>query len=174
MAREAVDGDHPNPSVDLVERARPGPPPQVGLEGADFAERFRVIERQEVLGRLVVRVPVDLRQPPRDVGGGRRFQPRLHEDAAERVDVAAGGDAAEGPTTTTAAGATTAPADAGATTTTAAPIEDTAVPDPCALVPQLQLALESEPPFWRETKQFHKRAAGFTADTLEWLNGLTR
>lgn len=39
--------------------------------------------------------------------------------------------------------------------------------------PQLQLALESEPPFWRETKQFHKRAGGFTADTLEWLNGLT-
>jgi hypothetical protein len=52
-----------------------------------------------------------------------------------------GGDAADGPTTTTAAGATTAPADAGATTTTAAPIEDTAVPEPCALVPQLQLAL---------------------------------
>lgn len=38
--------------------------------------------------------------------------------------------------------------------------------------PQLQLALEAEPPFWRETKQFHKRAGGFTADTLEWLNGL--
>lgn len=39
--------------------------------------------------------------------------------------------------------------------------------------PRLQLALAAEPPFWRETKQFHKRAARFTADTLEWLNGLT-
>ena len=38
--------------------------------------------------------------------------------------------------------------------------------------PQLQLALEAEPPFWRETKQFHRRAGGFTADTLEWLSGL--
>ena len=36
---------------------------------------------------------------------------------------------------------------------------------------QLQLALAAEPPFWRETKQFHKRAARFTAATLEWLNG---
>lgn len=38
---------------------------------------------------------------------------------------------------------------------------------------RLQLALAAEPPFWRETKQFHKRAAAFTADTLEWLNGLS-
>jgi hypothetical protein len=53
-----------------------------------------------------------------------------------------GGDAAEGPTTTAAAGAATTPTAAGATTTTtAAPIEDTAVPDPCGLVPQPQLAL---------------------------------
>ena len=53
-----------------------------------------------------------------------------------------GGDAAPGTTTTTAAGAATTPTAAGATTTTtAAPIEDTAVPDPCVLVPQLQLAL---------------------------------
>lgn len=53
-----------------------------------------------------------------------------------------GGDAAPGTTTTTAAGAATTPTAAGATTTTtAAPIEDTAVPDPCVLVPQMQLAL---------------------------------
>ncbi len=39
---------------------------------------------------------------------------------------------------------------------------------------QMQLALAAEPPFWRETKQFHKRAAAFTADTLEWLSGLMK
>lgn len=39
--------------------------------------------------------------------------------------------------------------------------------------PQLQLALATEPPFWRETRQFHRRAAGFTQATLEWLKGLT-
>jgi uncharacterized protein len=37
--------------------------------------------------------------------------------------------------------------------------------------PQLQLALAAEPPFWRETRQFHKRAGRFTTATLEWLNG---
>lgn len=55
--------------------------------------------------------------------------------------------------------------------------EQTAPSQPLAALaatrPQLQLALAAEPPFWRETKQFHKRAARFTADTLEWLNGLT-
>jgi exosortase A-associated hydrolase 2 len=39
--------------------------------------------------------------------------------------------------------------------------------------PQLQLALAAEPPFWRETRQFHRRAASFTQATLEWLKGLT-
>jgi hypothetical protein len=37
--------------------------------------------------------------------------------------------------------------------------------------PKLQLALAAEPPFWRETKQFHRRAARFNTATLEWLNG---
>jgi pimeloyl-ACP methyl ester carboxylesterase len=37
--------------------------------------------------------------------------------------------------------------------------------------PELKLTLAAEPPFWRETKQFHRRAARFTTTTLEWLNG---
>lgn len=57
------------------------------------------------------------------------------------------------------------------------PKGDQAAPSPplaavASTRPQMQLALAAEPPFWRETKQFHKRAAGFTSDTLEWLNGL--
>lgn len=35
-----------------------------------------------------------------------------------------------------------------------------------------QVALAAEPPFWRETRQFHKRAAGFTGITLKWLQGI--
>lgn len=51
------------------------------------------------------------------------------------------GGAAGGTTTTAAAGTPTTPTAVGATTTTtAAPIEDTAVPDPCALVPPPELA----------------------------------
>lgn len=35
-----------------------------------------------------------------------------------------------------------------------------------------QVALAPEPPFWRETRQFHKRAAGFTRITLDWLQSI--
>jgi uncharacterized protein len=38
--------------------------------------------------------------------------------------------------------------------------------------PTLEVRLVQEPPFWRETRQFHKRAAQFTKATIEWLNGL--
>jgi len=53
------------------------------------------------------------------------------------------GDAAGGTTTTAAAaaGAPTTTAPGAATTTTAAPIEDTAVPDPCTVLAPPQLAL---------------------------------
>jgi pimeloyl-ACP methyl ester carboxylesterase len=35
--------------------------------------------------------------------------------------------------------------------------------------PGLHAALVPEPPFWRETRQFHQRAPLFTRATLEWL-----
>jgi len=35
--------------------------------------------------------------------------------------------------------------------------------------PGSDAVLAAEPPFWRETRQFHRRAANFTAATLEWL-----
>ena len=34
---------------------------------------------------------------------------------------------------------------------------------------QVRIELASEPPFWRETRQFHRRASSFTAHTLSWL-----
>jgi pimeloyl-ACP methyl ester carboxylesterase len=37
--------------------------------------------------------------------------------------------------------------------------------------PKLRVQLATEPPFWRETRQFHRRAANFTAATAEWLRG---
>jgi exosortase A-associated hydrolase 2 len=42
----------------------------------------------------------------------------------------------------------------------------------CATRPKLAVKLAAEPPFWRETRQFHKRAGAFTAATLEWLGSL--
>lgn len=35
--------------------------------------------------------------------------------------------------------------------------------------PHVSCAVVSEPPFWRETRQFHKRAAELTRVTLQWL-----
>jgi uncharacterized protein len=35
--------------------------------------------------------------------------------------------------------------------------------------PGASVQLAAEPPFWRETRQFHRRAGNFTAATLEWL-----
>lgn len=35
--------------------------------------------------------------------------------------------------------------------------------------PQLTCAVVAEPPFWRETRQFHKRAGELTRVTLQWL-----
>lgn len=37
--------------------------------------------------------------------------------------------------------------------------------------PELTCAVVTEPPFWRETRQFHKRAGEFTRVTLQWLEG---
>jgi hypothetical protein len=35
--------------------------------------------------------------------------------------------------------------------------------------PGLRLATATEPPFWRETRQFHRRAAMFTELTRTWI-----
>ena len=35
--------------------------------------------------------------------------------------------------------------------------------------PLVQVKLAAEPPFWRETRQFHQRAPAFTQATLAWL-----
>ena len=37
--------------------------------------------------------------------------------------------------------------------------------------PKLHVQLAMEPPFWRESRQFHRRAANFTAATADWLRG---
>jgi hypothetical protein len=41
--------------------------------------------------------------------------------------------------------------------------------DLASMHPCLRLRLAIEPPFWRETRQFHQRAPEFTNATLEWL-----
>ncbi len=38
--------------------------------------------------------------------------------------------------------------------------------------PSVTVQLATEPPFWRETRQFHRRAGAFTAATLGWLGSL--
>ena len=38
--------------------------------------------------------------------------------------------------------------------------------------PELHCAVVSEQPFWRETRQFHKRAGELTRETLQWLGGV--
>jgi pimeloyl-ACP methyl ester carboxylesterase len=39
--------------------------------------------------------------------------------------------------------------------------------------PGVSVQIASEPPFWRETRQFHRRAAAFTSATLGWLASLS-
>lgn len=39
--------------------------------------------------------------------------------------------------------------------------------------PESRAQLVVEPPFWRETRQFHRRAANFTQASLDWLRGAT-
>jgi len=38
--------------------------------------------------------------------------------------------------------------------------------------PKIRVSLATEPPFWRETRQFHRHAPQFMGATLEWLRGL--
>jgi pimeloyl-ACP methyl ester carboxylesterase len=39
--------------------------------------------------------------------------------------------------------------------------------------PRLTVKIAAEPPFWRETRQFHRRAGAFGEATLAWLETLT-
>ena len=80
MPGQTIECDHANPAVNGIEGSLLALLEQISLQGADLAQGVWMVEGQQVLGRVAVRVPIDDRQalPDRvDVG---RTQPGLDEN----------------------------------------------------------------------------------------------
>ena len=87
VAGQTVDGNHAQPLVDAIDRARRLALQQIPAQRAQVPQRLGVIEDEQVVAHPSGARPRNLLQPRGNFGQRRRIEPRLKKDAAERVDV---------------------------------------------------------------------------------------
>src|SRR5437762_10650823 len=89
MTRKPIQPNHPNPTVNIVQRSVCFLSEEEFLQGANLSQCLWVVEDQQILWEFVLIAPVYGIKPPIDLADRRRLQARFREENAQRVDVAA-------------------------------------------------------------------------------------
>ena len=91
VSGEPIQREHADP---IVNRVKFGLAQEIVFERDNLAERIGMIKDKQVVGCVGRHGEIDCFEAFCDFGETRRVQPRADENGAERVDVAAGRDAA--------------------------------------------------------------------------------